>query len=299
MKTKTLLGSFLLIFLFSCSTKIDFLRHREDLLESENDLGSVLGLKYLRYADVLEKNDDKKSAKYFSDLAIDAAFYGKYGKEFKEKFSENNSVEQIADMYFLFNCWYYFETNNKNLGEATICKNSFLELYKQLERTNKTAVNSEKKIVNNSEFENLEGLSKKEEIIYKELLKKQSMDIFFDYDSFKLNDEANEKIKVLLKYINNLKTSYKVSVIGHADRIGKPIYNNNIAIKRANFVFNALVKNGIPRDSINVKSYSSKSPKVITKQKDKNQLNRRVEIILDLDYKQNDVIPQPIKFIKK
>lgn len=125
------------------------------------------------------------------------------------------------------------------------------------------------------------------------------MDIFFDYDSFKLNDKANEKIKVLLKYINNLKTSYKVSVIGHADRIGKPIYNNNIAIKRANVVFNALVKNGIPRDSINVKSYSSKSPKVITKQKDKNQLNRRVEIILDLDYKQNDVIPQPIKVIKK
>ena len=122
MKTKTLLGSFLLIFLFSCSTKIDFLRRRENLLESKNDLGSVLGLKYLRYADVLEKNDDKKSAKYFSDLAIDAAFYGKYGKEFKEKFSDN-----------------------KNLGEATICKNSFLELYKQLDRTNKTAVNSEKK----------------------------------------------------------------------------------------------------------------------------------------------------------
>lgn len=298
MKIKTLLGLFLLIFSVSCSTKINALREKEGLLESENNLGNVLGLKYLRYADILEKNGDTKSAKHFSDLAVDAAFYNRYGEEFKEKFSENNSVEQIADMYFLFNCWYYFETNNKNLGEATICKNSFLELYKQLERSNKIAVNPEDKVVNNTDFENLEGLSKKEEVIYRDLLKKQNIDIFFDYDSFKLNDEANERIKVLLKYINNLKTSYKISVIGHADRIGKTIYNNSIAAKRANIVFNALIKNGVPQASISVKSLSSKSPKVITKQNDKNQLNRRVEIIIDTDYKQNDVVPQPLRFIK-
>lgn len=298
MKIKTLLWLFLLIFSVSCSTKINALREKEGLLESENNLGNVLGLKYLRYADILEKNGDTKSAKHFSDLAVDAAFYNRYGEEFKEKFSENNSVEQIADMYFLFNCWYYFETNNKNLGEATICKNSFLELYKQLERSNKIAVNLEDKVVNNTDFENLEGLSKKEEVIYRDLLKKQNIDIFFDYDSFKLNDEANERIKVLLKYINNLKTSYKISVIGHADRIGKTIYNNSIAAKRANIVFNALIKNGVPQASISVKSLSSKSPKVITKQNDKNQLNRRVEIIIDTDYKQNDVVPQPLRFIK-
>lgn len=296
MKIKTLLGLFLLT---SCRTKISILREREvNLLESENNLGNVLGLKYLRYADVLERNGDIKSANHFSDLAVDAAFYNRYGKEFKEKFSENNSVEKAADMYFLFNCWYYFETNNKNLGEATICKNSFLELYKQLERSNKMAIISEDKIINNNDFENLEGLSKKDEVIYRDLLKEQNLDIFFDYDSFKLNDEANERIKVFLKYINSLKMDYRISIIGHADRIGKAIYNNSIANKRANVVFNALVKNGVPQASISVKSLSSKSPKVITKQNDKNQLNRRVEIIIDTNYKQNDVIPQPLRFIK-
>ena len=232
--------------------------------------------------------------------AEDALYKNKYGKEFKKEFSKDNPDEQMADMYFLFNCWYYFETNNKNLGEATICKNSFLELYEQLEVASKIGVNDEEdKIIEDYENNDMAGLTKSEEIIYRSLLKSNKIDIFFDYDSFKLNNEANEKIKVFLKYISNFETSYKIHIIGHADRIGKTIYNNNIARKRTNTVFNTLIKNGIPRDSINIKSYGSKSPKIITKMKDKNQLNRRVEIIVEPNFNKNDVVPQPIRYIKK
>ena len=300
MKTRMLLLVFLLIILNSCSTKLDNLRKQENLLESKDDFSSILGLKYLRYADVLEKNHDMVSANYFAELAEDALYKNKYGKEFKKEFSKDNPDEQMADMYFLFNCWYYFETNNKNLGEATICKNSFLELYEQLEVASKIGVNDEEdKIIEDYENNDMAGLTKSEEIIYRSLLKSNKIDIFFDYDSFKLNNEANEKIKVFLKYISNFETSYKIHIIGHADRIGKTIYNNNIARKRTNTVFNILVKNGIPKDSINIKSYGSKSPKVITKIEDKNQLNRRVEIIVEPNFNKNDVVPQPIRYIKK
>lgn len=273
MQYRLLLNLIFIFTLSSCTTKVDKLDG--NVFEEDKYLNSILSLKYTRYADILERNDDNKSSKYFKKLSKKAS-EGDFGAKFKHKLSKNNKPEQLADMYFLFNCWYYFETNNKNLGEATICKNSFLNLYLQMEK---------------------ETTNIKDKITIKEKTPQDiinNIDIFFDYDSFKLNNEATEKINLLLKYINNLKTDYRIMIIGHTDRIGKPIYNNTLARRRANSVLNALIKNGVPYDLIDVKSVGSKSPNLITKRDKKNQMNRRVEIIIDTNYKSQDFIPQPI-----
>lgn len=262
----------------SCATKSNINKENEKQeTEVEKNIrltNEILSEKYVRYADILAKNGEGKSSKYFRELS-QKALKGDYGAKFKRSFSNNNKPHKLADAYFLFNCWYYFETSGENLGEATICKNSFLDLYQSLEQESKQL--EEKNIV----AEN----NKPNELI---------VDIYFDYDSFKLNNEATEKLGELLKYINSLETDYRILLIGHTDRIGKPIYNNTLARRRANTVLNTLVKNGVPFDLIDVKSFGSRYPSIITKKDKKNQENRRVEIVVSRGYKSpQDFLPQP------
>ncbi|MBO4956550.1 MAG: OmpA family protein [Rickettsiales bacterium] len=291
MKKISLLLLLILFILPSCS-RLSRLRRVEAELEISNDFNDILALKYLRYSDILKQNYDYVSSSYFAKLGLEAYYR-------KSKFSlvlddtmKDTKPETLADLYFLFNCWLYFETNNKNLGEATICKDSFTKLTNMLEKNKNIALQN--KVVAPDEDET-KFLTKEEELYFIEFAKQKTIDIFFDYDNYKLNPESVVKISSILKYVNELKGDYKISVVGHADRIGKPIYNNTLARRRANTVYNILVKNGIPREFITVESLSSKSPKILTKQNEKNQLNRRVEVIINTDYKTLDLNPQTLK----
>ena len=275
----------------SC-TRLGRLSRLEDELAMSNDFNDILALKYLKYADVLKRNYDYTSSRYFAGLGLDAYNRKKDFSLVLDDTMQDLKPETLADLYFLFNCWLYFETNNKNLGEATICKDSFVKLTNLLERNKNIALQN--KIVT-AEDEKTKFLTSEEELYFVDFAKNKSIDIFFDYDNYKLNPDALVKISSVLKYINTLENDYRITVVGHADRIGRAIYNNTIARRRANTVYNILLKNGVPRDFITVQSVSSSVPKVITRQTDKNQLNRRVEIIINTDYKDLDVNPQPFK----
>ena len=283
---------FITLLIVTSCTRLGRLSRLEDKLILSNDFNDILALKYLRYADVLKRNYDYTSSRYFAGLGLDAY---KRKKDFSlvlDDTMQDLKPETLADIYFLFNCWLYFETNNKNLGEATICKDSFVKLTSLLEKNRNIALQN--KIVT-AEDEKTKFLTSEEELYFVDFAKNKSIDIFFDYDNYKLNPDALVKISSVLKYINTLENDYRITVVGHADRIGRAIYNNTIARRRANTVYNILLKNGVPRDFITVQSVSSSVPKVITRQTDKNQLNRRVEIIINTDYKDLDVNPQPFK----
>lgn len=282
----------LLIFTLSSCSRLSRLRLVESELEASDNFNDILALKYLRYSDVLKRNYDYTSSRYFAKLGLES-----YQRKNKislvlDETMKDTRPETLADLYFLFNCWLYYETNNKNLGEATICKDSFTKLNDMLKK-NKN-VDLQDKIVDQEENNN-KFLTKEEEYNFIKFAKLKTIDIFFDFDNYKLNSESLAKMSAILKYINTLEGDYKIFIIGHADRIGKAIYNNTLARRRANTVYNVLLKNGVPKDFISVTSLSSKSPKVITKRNEKNQLNRRVEIIIDTDYKTLDLNPQPIK----
>ncbi|MDR2077894.1 MAG: OmpA family protein [Rickettsiales bacterium] len=259
--------------------------------EEAPGVGDLLAIKYYDYADVLEKNQDYTSSRYFAKLSKEAK-NGNFGEKFKSHDVIAGRPEQIADMYFLFNCWYYFETNDKNLGEATICKNSFLKLNSILSKSKKsTKVDYDKQPVH-SQYS--VDLTRDEEIILSEFIEKGSMDITFDYDNYKLNPDAVIKIGLILRYLNTLENDYKIILVGHADRSGKSIYNNTIARRRANTILNTFLKNGIPRDLIEVQAFGSRSPRIITRKDTKNQYNRRVEVILNTNYRIQNFLPQPI-----
>lgn len=291
MKKISLLFLLILITATSC-TSLSRLKRLEERLEVSNDFNDILALKYLRYSDVLKRNYDYISSSYFAGLGLDAYHRkSKFSLELDDSMKDTKP-ETLSDLYFLFNCWVYFETNNKNIGEATICKDSFVKLTNVLEK-NKNVV-LQNKVVSPDESDT-KFITKEEELYFIEFAKQKTINIFFDYDNYKLNPESVVKISSILKYVNELNVDYKISVIGHADRIGKAIYNNMLARKRANTVYNILIKNGVPRSFINVESLSSRSPKVLTKQDEKNQLNRRVEVIIDTNYKELDINPQPLR----
>ena len=281
----------ILVLLISC-TRLSRLSRLESEIANSDDFNDILALKYLRYADILKRNYDYTSSSYFAKLGLDAYNRKKDFSLVLDDTMKDLKPDTLADLYFLFNCWLYFETNNKNLGEATICKDSFVKLTNFLEKNRNIALQN--KLVS-AEEDKTKFLTSEEELYFVDFAKNKSIDIFFDYDNYKLNPEALVKISSVLKYINTLDTDYKITVVGHADRIGRAIYNNTIARRRANTVYNILLKNGVPRDLITVESVSSSTPKVITRQTDKNQLNRRVEIIINTNFKNLDVNPQPFK----
>jgi outer membrane protein OmpA-like peptidoglycan-associated protein len=291
MKRKVSLTLLTVFLLFSCSGFYES-DEMEKKIGNSRDFNDILALKYIRYSDILRRNYDFVSASYFAKLGQKA-----YRKKMDFSFRIDDSLkksepDELADLYFLFNCWLYFEKEKKNLGEATICKNSFIKIIDILEK--RRNISAGDKVIE-LEKERAKALTKEEERFYLEFTKNRAINIFFDFDSYMLNPESLVKISSVLKYINELKSDYRITVTGHADRVGKVIYNNTLARRRANTVYNVLIKNGVPRNLINVESLSSKSPKVLTRQEEKNQLNRRVEILIDTDYRGQNWIPQPIE----
>ncbi|MDR3078755.1 MAG: OmpA family protein [Rickettsiales bacterium] len=257
----------------------------EDITATGEAMNDLLSEKYQNYSDVLGRNGDHDSSSYFKKLSKNAKA-GDPGKKFRFHDTLRGSPEQMADLYFLFNCWHYFETQNKNLGEATTCKNSFQRLSHSLR------IGTGKSVLEIGDSIGMD-LTREEEFIFAEFMKNRSISILFDYDAYKLNPTGITKIGLLLKYLNYLNSDYRIIIIGHTDRVGKPIYNNTLARRRANGVFNILLKNGVPRSLITVQHSGSRSPRVITRRGARNQLNRRVEIIVNTDYKSQDLQPEP------
>ena len=118
----------LTILLFVSCTRLSRLSRLEDDLINSNNFDDILALKYLRYSDILKRNHDYISSRYFAGLGLDAYNRKKDFSLTLDDTMKDLDPETLADLYFFFNCWLYFETNNKNLGEATICKDSFVKL---------------------------------------------------------------------------------------------------------------------------------------------------------------------------
>ena len=71
-----------------------------------------------------------------------------------------------------------------------------------------------------------------------------SADALFDFDKATLRPEGEKKLADLVASFGNLKLEVIVAV-GHADRFGKPAYNQDLSERRANAVKSFLVSKGI------------------------------------------------------
>lgn len=106
----------------------------------------------------------------------------------------------------------------------------------------------------------------------------QRFEILFDFNSYKLNGKASKDLTSVLDYLLTSKEGYRILLVGTADRVGNVIYNQNLALNRANLVRNYLIKNGVPADLIELRAIGEDFPDIVTKKGDQQQLNRIVGI---------------------
>ncbi|XOD67082.1 MAG: OmpA family protein [Flavobacteriales bacterium Tduv] len=106
-------------------------------------------------------------------------------------------------------------------------------------------------------------------------------DILFDFGKAKIRDEASrEVIKEAAKRMNQRVPNSRFYVDGNTDNVGKPAFNKQLSLKRANAVKNLLIENGVSKDRLISRGFGQEQPKVVNKTTEDRQTNRRVEIVI-------------------
>lgn len=77
--------------------------------------------------------------------------------------------------------------------------------------------------------------------------------------SFDLNEEEQQKVADITKYLKNVKNT-SVLIVGHSDNVGNRDLNIDLAQKRADFSKNYLIKNGIEASRIETESKGPDEP---------------------------------------
>lgn len=105
--------------------------------------------------------------------------------------------------------------------------------------------------------------------------------VFFNFDKFKMQVTANEKLDLLAKYLLE-NSSAKVSISGYTDAVGSKIYNNKLSLKRANTIKDYLIEKGAKENQIETFAYGEDNPITFNKKDGRyfepsKKFNRRVE----------------------
>lgn len=291
----------LLIFISSCVSNLQKLANEENKLRLESIYSSYLALEYLEYSRSLLSSGDWHNAQYFAKKGLDVASGEKvalespyYWASAQENLEDHIYVQkryeavanpeikkilpiQIAHLTFLYDCWVSKELKPVfRKGELGKCKDRFYKLLEEVEYY----------------VDNL-GKDKEPKTIIKQPEFSRYL-IAFDLGKFNFNDKANKKFIEVLNEIDDLDGNYKIILVGSADRLGKNLYNENLALKRAKTVESYLVKNGVSRDLIKLVVMGEEFPDIITQDKKQQQYNRTVAVFIVKGLIDVDNMPLPV-----
>jgi outer membrane protein OmpA-like peptidoglycan-associated protein len=280
---------FAIVFAASCApTNLQRLSQIENDLKTQGGYDSYLALEYLDYSRNLARVKDEKKSKYFARKALDVVNRKKIFPENPITWdASSDQIEgmilmqkrletvlftphmkfylpiQLAHLTYLYDCWISRESKaDFRADELAQCRIRFSKLLEEVEAYIEDLKKDKqpKTAIKQLEFERFE--------------------ILFDFNSFKFNDKANSDMIAILKRLEILKGDYHLLVVGNADRVGKEIYNENLAFNRADLVRNYLTKNGVPDNLIEVRSAGEDFLDIITKDGVQQQSNRMVGIYI-------------------
>ncbi len=103
--------------------------------------------------------------------------------------------------------------------------------------------------------------------------------VFFDWDRSNLSQQALNTIKQAADAFKQ-KGSARITATGHTDTSGPESYNMALSLRRANAVKDALVREGVPAQSISVVGRGEQGLLVQTGDGVREPQNRRVEIVV-------------------
>ncbi len=110
------------------------------------------------------------------------------------------------------------------------------------------------------------------------------VNIYYDYDKWKLSDSAKQTIDTTLMPLFDLFPNAIIEIGSHTDSTGTDLYNIILSQKRSESVVNYLISKGIPSERLVAKGYGMRFPIAPNTKPDGSddpagrQLNRRTEI---------------------
>lgn len=110
--------------------------------------------------------------------------------------------------------------------------------------------------------------------------------VLFDSGSSTLRTESKNMMDTLAKTLIE-KTKNQISVEGHTDNIGSRELNLKLSENRAETVKRELISRGVPEKRIITKGLGFSSPKADNKTEEGRSLNRRTEVIVLGEKKEN------------
>lgn len=105
-------------------------------------------------------------------------------------------------------------------------------------------------------------------------VRQKQIQFFFDFDSFKLNQNAQQELDNLITFLKN-DSSWNIEVVGYADSKGNAEYNKKLSQKRAGAIVNFLEKKGI-----NINVIRNEGRGSVNTDQAKDMQFRRVDVIL-------------------
>ena len=103
--------------------------------------------------------------------------------------------------------------------------------------------------------------------------------LWFESDKTKLTPESRKSLKEIVKTIKNRKST-EIYVAGYTDRVGTEAHNLKLSSKRAFYVRDFLVANGIKSGAFIVSYHGEAMPLVHTEDEMPEPSNRRVEVFI-------------------
>ncbi len=301
-KNKLIVFISLLLLQTSCVNNLQDLASRESELKARRSFNGYLALEYLQYSRDLANKYNWRDSDYFSRKGIKAARNQDIFPEVPEDWDlDNSQIEQatlartklikllynpkatqalspqLAHLNLLYDCWISREKEPWQLADMARCKILFFRLDDEI----------------NKYLEQKEPKPKIKSIVIKEP-ELNRFNIYFDLNFYKFSSKADKVFNDLFKYLETLNGDYKILIVGRSDRLGKKLYNDSLAQKRALVVKTRLIKNGIPEDLIELKSFGADSPEIITEENDQNKNNRVVGVYVLKGKDSLSEIPLPL-----
>lgn len=112
-----------------------------------------------------------------------------------------------------------------------------------------------------------------------ELFAQNVRDVFFDYDSFEVRPDAQQQLAANAEFLKQ-HPNLRFSIEGHCDERGSTEYNLALGDSRAAATKEALVRAGIPANSIGTISYGKEKPFCTDSNEQCWQQNRRGHFVL-------------------
>lgn len=104
-------------------------------------------------------------------------------------------------------------------------------------------------------------------------------DVFFDYDSYDLRDDARRTLEENARALSE-RTDFRFLIEGHADERGSERYNLALADRRANTTMQYLMSKGLAGDRVETISYGEERPMDPGHDEEAWAKNRRAHFVL-------------------